>query len=919
MFSKFNQWAVVCLLSFLFSMPVVNAADAPVKREMRSAWVATVWQLDWPDNVVSSTGNTTQINKQKASMTRMLDSLQINNINAINFQVRSRCDAMYKSSYEPWSSDLVSERGMDPGWDPLAWIVEECHKRGMECHAWVNPYRYESVVGQWTLSTDYRKTHPEWLLDVGGASILNPGLPEVTDQIVKVIREIVQNYDIDGVLFDDYFYLSGTPTDSKGDGDLYDAYVAAGGTMSHGDWRRDNVNRMVAAVYQMIQEEKPWVRFGISPAGVSCTSASHAAKYGISPCTSGSDWQYNDIYSDPIAWIANHSLDYISPQVYWTIGYSIADFSIITPWWAEVAAKFNRHFYTSHSISSLTASSKSTAMSVREASINDALNQVKASGPNNTSFEEYANEIRLNRSCSKDGAPGAIFYSCKYLYKTAPLFAHYLKTTVFNTPALLPAMTWKPGYNPGNVKDLSRSGNNLNWTGFDNVRYTVYAVPTSVPMENFAKEAEYLLGTSYATTYAIPTDKQSGYNYAVCVLDRYGNEYSPMFAGVAAKDMAAPTLIYPTNGGEVETPMDFQWSAVDNATSYLLEIASDASFSKMLYTVECTSTSCSSNMFDKFLNQTYYWRVRACGNGYNDGVSAVWSFVPTTFEITTPKNGDTGVSLTPSITWNKTERQAVVEIAINAEFEEGSIIHSAKSNGSPYVIPEGVLGSCTVYYVRLGYEYNGESLYTEPVAFTTIEMIPGAMEFKYPVDGGDFYSEDFIHVVPNQGVVSMTIEMATSSSFGRGRYIENCLAGSWATTTKAGEIKISSKNLVQDKLYYIRVKGDYVTLEGSKTTEWTTISAYYRGEGAGVEGVETYDNNVKVVTDGGEAQLEINRSVSGNVKIDAYTPAGINLGTVFNGTAQAGRTVVPVSYLGKGVLIFIVSQPEGREAVRAIL
>ena len=128
MFTKFYQSAVLCLLTLLFSVSAVNAADAPVKREMRSAWVATVWRLDWPDNVVSSTGNSTQINQQKAAMTRLLDSLQVNNMNAINFQVRSRCDAMYKSSYEPWSSDLVSSRGMDPGWDPLEWVVAECHK-----------------------------------------------------------------------------------------------------------------------------------------------------------------------------------------------------------------------------------------------------------------------------------------------------------------------------------------------------------------------------------------------------------------------------------------------------------------------------------------------------------------------------------------------------------------------------------------------------------------------------------------------------------------------------------------------------------------------------------------------------------------------------------------------------------------------
>ena len=849
MFSKFYQSTVLCLLTLFLAVPAVKAADAPVKREMRSAWVATVWRLDWPDNTISSTGNTTQIDRQKASMTRLLDSLQINNMNAINFQVRSRCDAMYKSSYEPWSEDLVSTRGLDPGWDPLAWIVEECHKRGMECHAWVNPYRYESVVGQWDLPTDYRNTHPEWLLDVNGASILNPGLPEVTDQIVKVIREIVQNYDIDGVLFDDYFYLSGTPTDSSGDGDQYDAYVAAGGTLSHGDWRRDNVNRMVQAVYDMIQEEKPWVRFGISPAGVSCTSAPHAAKYGIEPCGSGSDWQYNDIYSDPIAWIANHSLDYISPQVYWTIGYTTADFSIITPWWAKVAVKFNRHFYTSHSISSLTASSKSTTMSMREATIADAINNVKASGPNNTTFEEYANEIRLNRTSSLDGAPGAIFYSCKYLYKTAPKFAHYLKNTVFNTPALLPAMTWKPGYNPGNVKDLSRSGNNLNWTGYDNVRYTVYAVPTSVAMENFAKEPEYLLGTSYATTYAIPADKRTGYNYAVCVLDRYGNEYSPMFAGVAAKDMPAPTLTFPANNADVETPFEFSWNSVAGATNYILEIAEDASFSKMLYTVDCTATTCSSNKFDKFPNQKLYWRVRACGNGYNDGVSAVWAFTPATFEITSPKGGATEVSLTPTISWSIPTRKVNLEIATNIDFTEAGMVHEATGVVAPYTMPADVLGGYTVYYVRLGYEYGGEQLYTEPIAFTTVEIIPGEMEFKYPVDGGDFYSEDVIWVDYNKGVNSIKVEMSGSATFGRTRFIEDCAPGTWATATKAGDITISSKNLTKDKLYYIRVQGKYNSSEGSKTTDWKTISAYYRGEGAGVEGVVNDNANVYITNE----------------------------------------------------------------------
>lgn len=141
-----SLFAITAILSLSASL---FAADAPVKREMRSAWVATVWRLDWPPSTISETGNESQIKRQKDAMTALLDSMASNNMNAINFQVRSRCDAMYKSSYEPWSSDLVSERGLEPGWDPLEWVVAECHKRGLECHAWINPYRYESVTNQW--------------------------------------------------------------------------------------------------------------------------------------------------------------------------------------------------------------------------------------------------------------------------------------------------------------------------------------------------------------------------------------------------------------------------------------------------------------------------------------------------------------------------------------------------------------------------------------------------------------------------------------------------------------------------------------------------------------------------------------------------------------------------------------------------
>ncbi len=546
MFAKSYRFILPALLAAVLAMPGAKAADDPVKREMRSAWIATVWQLDWPENYVYTTGDASAINSQKTSMTTMLDSLAENNFNAVNFQVRGFCDAMYASSYEPWSKYLTYTRGQDPGYDPLEFVVEECHKRGMECHAWVNPYRYESAVGTWNGTTNCLRTeHPDWLMDVSGASILNPGLPEVTQRIVDVIKEIVQNYDVDGVLFDDYFYLEGTSTSD--DSDLYSAYKTAGGSLSQSDWRRENVNGMIDSVYTMIQGIKPWVRFGVSPRGIACTTSAHAAIYDVEVCPSGSDSQYDGIFADPLAWLSRQILDYVSPQIYWKIGYSAGDYSKLVPWWSTVAAKFGRQFFSSQDVTLLTSSSTSAGASTIERAI-QGMASTKSSG-SGTTFSEFADEVRLNRQYSEDNAPGSVFYSCKYLYKTAPLMAHYLKTTVFNTRALVPAMTFKTGNNPGKVTDLELSGKELSWTGYDNVRYTVYAVPVSVGKDGFDEDAEYLLGASYDASYTIPDEYSDteAYTYAVAVLDRYGNEYEAAFLNDET-----------TGIGSVENPSDIK-------------------------------------------------------------------------------------------------------------------------------------------------------------------------------------------------------------------------------------------------------------------------------------------------------------------------------------------------------------------------
>lgn len=501
-FSLLKRSALAAVLLAIAALPMSSG----VKREVRSVWMATVWALDWP----SSTSSTTA---QKNEMVKYLDVLQKNNFNAVYFQVRTMSDAFYKSSYEPWSSYLTGTRGKDPGWDPLAFVVEECHKRGMECHAWVNPYRF-STGSNWSTAQDQALKSAGMLLaytksDGKTTTILNPGLESVRKRIVDVCKEIISNYDVDGLVFDDYFYPEGIPvTSSAGD---YDLWQKSGASMTFGDWRRNNVNQMVADVYNMVQQQKPYVRFGISPAGAACTSAAVAAKHGIDRCPVASDWQYDGIFSDPVAWLEAGTIDYISPQLYWKTNHKTNPFGPMTKWWSYVAKHFGRHHYASHSISFLNSSNTTG------------------------DWEEIGKQVQFSRDYTENEAPGAVFYSAAYVTgKKQSGFGEWLQVNKFQNKALTPAIDWKKSdLEKVQVSALNKRATVLSWTGVDNVRYSVYAVPESVNVETLDSNipAEYLLGVSYKTTYTMPDDKMSGYNYAVCVLDRYGNEYEPVYYG----------------------------------------------------------------------------------------------------------------------------------------------------------------------------------------------------------------------------------------------------------------------------------------------------------------------------------------------------------------------------------------------------
>ena len=787
----FNLLAnVVLMAAMLLSLSAQAAQFGAPKREFRSAWVATVWALDWPQTTGADAYTAT---RQKEQLTRMLDSLKSNNFNAVNFQVRSMCDAMYESSYEPWSSYLTGTRGKVPTYDPLAFVVEECHKRGLECHAWVNPYRFTTST-DWNTPADQELKNDGWLIGSGSTKILDPGQQRTIDRIVAVCKEIITKYDVDGVLYDDYFYPQGIPNNDSADD--YQEWVDSGTTMSLSDWRRDNVNRMVRAVYQMIQETRPEVRFGISPAGVAASSPTVAAKYGVEPCP-GSDWQYNGIFSDPLAWYADQSIDYLSPQVYWHIGRSGADYGLITPWWNKVAKKFGRHMYVSHSISELSINSKGSENPV----------------PGMTStadfvYDEFANQVELMRTTNEDGACGSIYYSCKYLYRMgAPeSLGQFLERTTYTRPALPPAMTWKPMMDLAPVSNLNYADGTLTWDAYEGVRYTVYAFPETMSHDRFHCDGEYLLDISYVNSYTLPDNLKQGYHYAVCVFDRVGYEYQPAIWGDVYEPLPAPVLTAPEDGEQRFSPFMLEWEPVDGAQAYVVEVATEPTFAQVLERITTTQTAVSTQQMNLENGVKHYWRVMSRAPQHTDGVSAVSSFVPTVLLITEPTNGSKLLEMPFTVRWNVPNDTTTATVTIARDEALTAVVMTKRQAGGQLTIDEG-LNPGTRYYMNVSLDYLGNTLVSPTMTFTTQFATPRII---HPVEGGILYGDEYITVELQSEALTYIVEVSTSpTTWGRTRFLQSITEGDHCTTM-ARDMKVGGKLMEDGQTYYARMRMTYL-------------------------------------------------------------------------------------------------------------
>ena len=319
---------VVMLISCITLLSSINYSYANDK-EVRAAWLTTVYNSDWPSRKNNS-------ENQKRQMIEILDNLKDVGINTIMFQVRPKGDALYNSNINPWSDILTGKEGKNPGYDPLSFTIEEAHKRGIKVHAWLNPYRVTTSgtdLNSLSENNPARK-HPNWTLSHSGRLYFNPELPQVKQLIYDTVKEIVVNYNVDGIHFDDYFYPAGYPLPH---GESRDGNIA--------NTRRNHINEMILGVKNTIKSIKPNVEFGVSPSGIWKNKDSDPNGSD----TRGKESYYSD-YADTVGWIKNNYVDYVVPQLYWNIGFKVADYSKLVSWWSNQIKDSNVKLYIGQGI-----------------------------------------------------------------------------------------------------------------------------------------------------------------------------------------------------------------------------------------------------------------------------------------------------------------------------------------------------------------------------------------------------------------------------------------------------------------------------------------------------------------------------------------------------------------------------------------
>ena len=480
----------------LLANSVFGQATEVPKREFRGAWIQAVnGQF-----IGMSTAEMQQ------TLTTQLDALQQAGINAIIFQVRPEADALYMSYYEPWSRYLTGTQGLapDPHWDPLQWMIDECHKRGMELHAWINPYRAKTKgTKSLGLKHPYKK-NPERFVEYDGMLIFNPALQDNRDYICTIVTDIVKRYDVDGLHIDDYFYPYPTPGLTFDDEQSFRADPR--GFTDKDDWRRDNVNLLIEQLHHTIRKVKPWVKFGISPFGIYRNQKSDPE----GSQTNGLQ-NYDDLYADILLWIDKGWVDYTIPQIYWEIGHKAADYATLVEWWATHAS--GRPLYVGQ----------------------DVMRTVKATDTSVPTRHQQHQKMELQRSYTT--ISGSCQWPASAVADDAEGYATTLAEEYHQWLALQPEYPFIDKKAPHKVKDLeviwTDDGPVLCWTAPKYrdemnrpVRYVVYRFVKGEKHD--LHDATKIVGFTQAPFF--PLTYQGGevkYTYVVTALDRLHNESKP--------------------------------------------------------------------------------------------------------------------------------------------------------------------------------------------------------------------------------------------------------------------------------------------------------------------------------------------------------------------------------------------------------
>ena len=388
-------------------------APPPLRREMRAVWVATVGNMDWPSRRGLSTA------QQQGELLAILDKLVALRMNAMVLQVRPAADAFYASTIEPWSDFLTGEMGRapDPYYDPLSFAVAEAHKRGIELHVWINPYRAKDPSTPAVSANHVSRTHPELVRQYGSFLWLDPGDPSVRALTTRVVLDLVRRYDIDAVHMDDYFYpykerRRGREIDFP-DETTYRRYRREGGTLGRDDWRRENVNLLVRGLNADIHAAKPWVRFGISPFGI--------WRPGHPASVRGLD-QFSELYADARKWLNEGWVDYIMPQLYWPVDRPHQSYVELLQWWAQENTH-HRHLWAGN-----------------------YTGKVAFTNAQRFSVDEILNQVRLTRA--QAGASGNVHFSSTVFMRNPGQLDERLARELYTEPALVPASPWLHGRAP---------------------------------------------------------------------------------------------------------------------------------------------------------------------------------------------------------------------------------------------------------------------------------------------------------------------------------------------------------------------------------------------------------------------------------------------------------------------------------------